>query len=58
MRIMFIFLSFYLIFQFDANAQINNLDKLYYAHIDKELYLPDCPSSNQCRLLVVERFVV
>ena len=41
MRIMFIFLSFYLIFQFDANAQINNLDKLYYAHIDKELYLPD-----------------
>lgn len=38
---MFIFLSFYLIFQFDANAQINNLDKLYYAHIDKELYLPD-----------------
>jgi hypothetical protein len=41
MRIMFIFLSFYLIFQLDAKAQIKNLDKLYYAHIDKELYLPD-----------------
>ena len=38
---MFIFLSFYLIFQFDAKAQIKELDKLYYAHIDKELYLPD-----------------
>ncbi len=41
MRSMFIFLSFYIIFQFDAKAQIKNLDKLYYAHIDKELYLPD-----------------
>lgn len=41
MRVIYIFLSFYFIFQFDANAQIKNLDKLYYAHIDKELYLPD-----------------
>jgi len=26
---------------FDAKSQNNKLDKLYYAHIDKELYLPD-----------------
>jgi len=41
MRIIYIFLSFYLIFQIDAKAQSKYLDKLYYAHIDKELYLPD-----------------
>ena len=41
MRVIYIFLSFYLICQIDAKAQIKNLDKLYYAHIDKELYLPD-----------------
>jgi hypothetical protein len=41
MRIIYIFLSFYLIFQINAKAQSKNIDKLYYAHIDKELYLPD-----------------
>jgi len=41
MRVIYIFLSFYLIFQIDAKAQSKNIDKLYYAHIDKELYLPD-----------------
>ena len=41
MRIIYIFLSFYLFLHFDAKAQSKKLDKLYYAHIDKELYLPD-----------------
>jgi hypothetical protein len=38
---MYIFLSFYLIFHLDATSQDKNIAKLYYAHIDKELYLPD-----------------
>ena len=41
MRIICIFLSIYMFFHFDAISQIKKLDKLYYAHIDKELYLPD-----------------
>lgn len=41
MRVICIFLSIYLFFHFDANAQSKILPKLYYAHIDKELYLPD-----------------
>ena len=41
MRVIYIFLSFYLIFQIDTKAQSKNIDKLYYTHIDKELYLPD-----------------
>ena len=41
MRFIYIFIFFYLFFHFDANAQSKILPKLYYAHIDKELYLPD-----------------
>jgi len=41
MRIIYIFIFFYLLIHFDAKSQNNKLDKLYYAHIDKELYLPD-----------------
>lgn len=41
MRVICIFLLIYLFFHFDANAQSKILPKLYYAHIDKELYLPD-----------------
>jgi hypothetical protein len=41
MRVIYIFLSFYLIFQINVKAQSKSIDKLYYAHIDKELYLPD-----------------
>ena len=41
MRIIYIFTFLYLFIHFDAKSQNNKLDKLYYAHIDKELYLPD-----------------
>ena len=41
MRFIYIFIFFYLLIHFDAKSQNNKLDKLYYAHIDKELYLPD-----------------
>ncbi|MFM9987883.1 hypothetical protein, partial [Flavobacterium sp.] len=41
MRLIYIFIFFYLLIHFDAKSQNNKLDKLYYAHIDKELYLPD-----------------
>ena len=41
MRIICIFLPIYILFHVDAISQNKNIDKLYYAHIDKELYLPD-----------------
>lgn len=41
MRIICIFLPIFILFHVDAISQNKNIDKLYYAHIDKELYLPD-----------------
>ncbi len=41
MKFIYIFLSVYLFFYLDATSQDKNIAKLYYAHIDKELYLPD-----------------
>lgn len=41
MRIVCIFLPIFILFHVDAISQNKNIDKLYYAHIDKELYLPD-----------------
>jgi hypothetical protein len=40
MRIIYILIGL-LICHFDATSQEKNVAKLYYAHIDKELYLPD-----------------
>jgi len=41
MRVIYIFLSCYIFCHLDATSQDKNIAKLYYAHIDKELYLPD-----------------
>jgi len=41
MKFIYIFLSCYIFCHFDATSQDKNIAKLYYAHIDKELYLPD-----------------
>lgn len=41
MRAIYIIISFCLFFQINASSQNKILEKLYYAHIDKELYLPD-----------------
>ena len=41
MKFIYIFLSVYLFFYLDATSQDKKVAKLYYAHIDKELYLPD-----------------
>ncbi len=41
MRVIYIFLSCYIFCHLDATSQDKNITKLYYAHIDKELYLPD-----------------
>jgi len=41
MKFIYIFLTIYLFFHFNAQSQNKSIDKLYYAHIDKELYLPD-----------------
>jgi len=41
MRVIYIFLSCYIFCHLDASSQDKNITKLYYAHIDKELYLPD-----------------
>ena len=41
MKFIYIFLTIHLLFHFNAQSQNKSIDKLYYAHIDKELYLPD-----------------
>jgi len=41
MRVIYIFLSCYIFCHLDATSQDKKVAKLYYAHIDKELYLPD-----------------
>jgi len=41
MKFIYIFLSCYIFCHFDATSQDKNIAKLYSAHIDKELYLPD-----------------
>jgi hypothetical protein len=41
MRIIYLLLTGLLFCHLDATSQDKNIAKLYYAHIDKELYLPD-----------------
>jgi hypothetical protein len=41
MKVIYILFAGLLFFHFDATSQEKNIAKLYYAHIDKELYLPD-----------------
>lgn len=41
MKLINLFISVLLFFHIQSNAQNSKVDKIYYAHIDKELYLPD-----------------